>query len=501
MKTLGSGSILKRIVITFGFAGICIAIGFMLATGWETPTRAVAQNPNSYSTTDANKIPLVDEEGNSPFVHVAEAVKPVVVNITAEKIVKGHQGIPFDVFDWGPFFGQPPDKRMETPHVTQGGSGIIIDLDGHILTNNHVVADAEEITVKLADGSEYSAKIIGSDAETDVALIKLDGKVSPEMVAKLGDSDKIRIGEWAIAVGNPFGLDWTVTVGVISARGRSNLAIGGATGPSYQDFIQTDASINFGNSGGPLLNIRGEVIGINTAINASAQGIGFAIPINLASKVVDQLKESGEVRRGYLGIFPSELDEIKREALGIDEDIKGIFVDGVQEDTPADEGGLRGGEVILDVDGTPVEDVTGFRFLIADYPPNSKVKLKVWREGKSKVITFTLAERKEFVNKTNAPPMKTEQLWLGIEVSPVDGVLGKRLGLEDVKGVLVVRTIPETPASGLLESGDVIVEVGGMVIENMEDYSSAIEKLKDRQKAIPFWIYRNGLRTFVPIRP
>jgi len=161
MKTFGTGSMFKRIVITFGFAGICIAVGFMLATGWETPTRAVAQNPDSYSATDAAKIPLVDEEGNSPFVLVAEAVKPVVVNITAEKIIEGHKGIPFDAFDWGPFFGQPPDKRMETPHITQGGSGIIIDLEGHILTNNHVVADAEEITVKLADKSEYSAKIIG----------------------------------------------------------------------------------------------------------------------------------------------------------------------------------------------------------------------------------------------------------------------------------------------------------------------------------------------------
>jgi len=501
MKTFGTGSMFKRTVITFGFAVICIAIGFILATGWETPTRVVEQHQYSYPKVDVDKIPVIDEEGNSPFVHVAEAVKPVVVNVTAEKAIKGHQGIPFDVFDWGPFFGQPPDKRMETPHITQGGSGIIIDIEGHILTNNHVVADAEEITVKLADKSEYSAKIIGSDSETDIALIKLDGKVSPEMVAKLGDSDKIRIGEWAIAVGNPFGLDWTVTVGVISARGRSNLAIGGATGPSYQDFIQTDASINFGNSGGPLLNIRGEVIGVNTAINAAGQGIGFAIPINLASKVVAQLKESGEVRRGYLGIFPSELDEIKREALGIDDDIKGIFVDGVQENTPADEEGLRGGEVIIEVDGTPVEDVTGFRFLIADYPPHSKVKMKVWRDGKSKNITFTLAERSEFVNRTDAPQMKSEQLWFGIEVTPTDGVLGRRLGLEDIKGVLVVRIAPESPASGLLEGGDVIVEVGGVQIENVEDYLKAIEKVKDRKKAIPFWIYRNGLRTFVPIRP
>ncbi|NQU06841.1 MAG: PDZ domain-containing protein, partial [Calditrichaeota bacterium] len=195
------------------------------------------------------------------------------------------------------------------------------------------------------------------------------------------------------------------------------------------------------------------------------------------------------------------LDEIKREALGIDDDIKGIFVDGVQENTPADEEGLRGGEVIIEVDGTPVEDVTGFRFLIADYPPHSKVKMKVWRDGKSKNITFTLAERSEFVNRTDAPQMKSEQLWFGIEVTPTDGVLGRRLGLEDIKGVLVVRIAPESPASGLLEGGDVIVEVGGVQIENVEDYLKAIEKVKDRKKAIPFWIYRNGLRTFVPIRP
>lgn len=501
MITIGSGDTIRRILITSGFAAFCIIIGFLLATGWETPSKVIAQPEDPSATGVSNRIPLIDSQGNSPFVEVAEAVKPVVVNITAEKTFDEHQAIPFDIFDWGPFFGEPQNKQRQRPHITSGGSGIIIDREGYIITNNHVIADAENITVKLADQSEYHAEIIGTDRETDIALIKLDEKVGTEMVAKLGDSEKIRTGEWAIAIGNPFGLDWTVTVGVISARGRSNLNIGGGVGPSYQDFIQTDASINFGNSGGPLVNIRGEVIGVNTAINAQGQGIGFAIPINLASKVAEHLKASGEVHRGYLGIYPAELDEIKREALGIDEDIKGIFVDGVQENTPADKSGLRGGEVITSIEGEPVKDVTSFRFRIADYPPDSKVKMEVWRDGKTKKMTFKLVDRSEFINQREEPKIKREQFWLGIEVTNTDSRQGQRLGVEGIKGVLVIDVDSGSPARGLLEPGDIIVEVGGMEIIDTVDYKRAVDKLKDRKKAIPFWIYRKGLRTFVPIRP
>ncbi len=490
---------LKRAIPATFLAIFCFTVGFYMATGWEMPHKATAQP----SVVPAVHVPLLDGEGNSPFMTVAEAVKPVVVNITVEKIIEGHPQIPFDVFDLKPFFGQPNenDQRPHSaPHVTSGGSGIIIDASGYILTNNHVVADADIITIKFADETELPAEIVGTDPETDVALIKVDVHLADNMVAKLGDSDQIRIGQWAIAMGSPFGLDWTLTVGVVSARGRSNLRIGGQ-GPSYQDFIQTDASINFGNSGGPLVNIRGEVIGVNTAINTQGQGLGFAIPINMAKKVIKQLRENGSVRRGYLGIFPTPLDEMKREALGIDVDIKGVFVDGVQVNTPADEGGLKGGDVITSVDGTQIEDVSGFRFKIADYPPGSKVNMKVWRDGEEQTMKFELGERSEYLNVPGETKLKREELWLGIEVLSTNSVEGKRTGVNNLKGVLVVAIEPNSPSEGFLEPGDVITEIGNHTIESIEDYNKATDALKDRKKAIAFWVNRNGRQTFIPIRP
>lgn len=499
----------RRLLAMAGFALICIAAGFMLATGWETPTQVAARPnivpaSNPYSTGDSN-VPLIDDQGRSPFVRVAETVMPVVVNITAEKKIAGHPAVPFDMFDFGPFFGEPPQNRQrqqQMPRVTSGGSGMIVSHDGLILTNNHVVSDAEDIKIKFSDKTELPAKLIGADPETDVALLKVDKEFPDELVAKLGNSDNIHIGDWAIAVGNPFGLDWTVTVGVISARGRSNLRIGGDEGPSYQDFIQTDASINFGNSGGPLVNIRGEVIGVNTAINAQGQGIGFAIPINLVNKITQQLLATGEVRRGYLGVVPGELDEMKREALGLDESIKGVFVESVQVDTPADKGGLEGGDVIIEMDGNRVESVSDFRFRVADHPPDSKLAMVVLRDGKKKELGFTLADRKEYVkNGGVAPRMKGEELWLGIQVVPTNESHGQRLGVQDEDGALVISVMPESPAEGLIEPGDIIVEIGGMEIAGVQDFKAASEKLKDRKKAIPFWVVRDGRRTFVPIRP
>jgi len=431
---------------------------------------------------------------------------PVVVNITAEKKLTNHPAVPFDMFDMGPLFGDPPggkgNRQPRMPHVTSGGSGMLISTDGLILTNNHVVSDADDIKVKFADKSEYPAKLIGADPETDVALLKVDAEFPQDQVAKLGNSDDIHIGDWAIAVGNPFGLDWTVTVGVISARGRSNLRIGGEDGPSYQDFIQTDASINFGNSGGPLVNIRGEVIGINTAINAEGQGIGFAIPINLASKITAQLLASGEVKRGYLGVVPGELEEVKREALGLDESVKGVFVESIQADTPADKGGLEGGDVIVEMDGNKVESVSDFRFRVADHPPDSKLTMVVLRDGKSRELSFTLADRKDYMNRDNTQPrMKGEELWLGIQVVPTNSPQGQRMGVEEEDGVLVIQVTPDSPAEGSIEPGDIIVEIGGMEIGSVGDFKAASEKLKDRKKAIPFWVVRQGRRTFVPIRP
>lgn len=503
MNTSKNRPTFNKFAIIAAFATLCFTAGFFLATSWEMPARAGAQT--SPVVTAADKIPpvlpIVDEEGNSPFVAIAEIVKPVVVNISAQKNLANHPRIPFDIFDMGPFFRDNGEGSRRVPQVTSGGSGIVISEEGYILTNNHVISGADEIIVKFADNSESTAKIIGADPETDVALIKVDRSIPAEMIARLGDSDKIRIGGWAIAVGNPFGLDWTVTVGVISARGRSNLRIRGDAGPSYQDFIQTDASINLGNSGGPLVNIHGEVIGINTAINAQAQGIGFAIPINLAKRIVDQLKDSGIVRRGYLGMVPTELTDVKKEALGINPDVEGVFVEGVQPNTPAEDGGLIKGDVILGINGEPVTEVTDFRFRIADIPPSSRVRMDILRSGKIKNLKFKLADRSEFLKAAGIPEIIGDDLWLGIETVPTDSPHGKRLGVDEMKGVLVIRIEPDSPADGFLDPGDVIVEIGDHEIRSIRDYLDAAEELKDRKKAIAFWVIRDGRQTFVPIRP
>ncbi|MBC8205165.1 MAG: trypsin-like peptidase domain-containing protein, partial [FCB group bacterium] len=341
-------SIFTLMAVTF----ILIGIIFASRMEWTDTTVAEVQTPIIPAKSVVN-LGLTE----SPFIAVAEMVKPAVVSISSEmeSTVPRMQ----DFFDRGPFrdFFEPRTPQKMQPRKAQsGGTGIIISSDGYILTNNHLAEKAAKITVTLADGDEYEAEIAGADPMTDVALLKIDKNLKPSQVAKLGDSDAIKIGQWAIAIGNPFGLDWTVTVGVISAKGRGGLNISGG-GPDLQNFIQTDASINFGNSGGPLVNIRGEVIGINTAINTQGQGLGFAIPINMARQVVDQIKNEGKVSHGYLGMLPAPLTNAKKEALGLDKDVKGIFVDHVEPNTPADEGGLEPGDVIVELENEKIADV------------------------------------------------------------------------------------------------------------------------------------------------
>jgi len=484
-------------------ATVCVGAGFMLATGWDMPQRVTAQhNPTGAASLAAMKYAKLNEVGESPFIAVAAMVKPTVVNIQAEKTLGSNPKVPFDMFDWGPFFGEPPNRKpgSRVPSVTSGGTGIIIGKDGLIMTNNHVIADANIITVKLSDGTESIAEIIGTDPDTDVAVIKINKTLPDEMIARIGDSDATQIGEWAIAIGSPFGLEQTVTVGVISARGRSNLNVGGRGGPSYQNFIQTDASINFGNSGGPLVNIHGKVIGVNTAINAQGQGIGFAIPINLAMKIANQLVNNGEVKRGYLGVYPRNLDELTREALGIDSDVTGVLIETVQPDTPAEEGGLKGGDIVTSIGDHKVSTMSDFRFKIADYPPDSQVKMEIVRKGKNKTLKFKLGDRSLYLNQQSSAPSQPE-LWLGIRVGPTDGPRGMRMGLGDSKGVLVLEVQSESSAEGLIEPGDVIVEIGGNEIRSVDDFMSASKELAERTKAIPFWIERQGRRMFIPIKP
>jgi serine protease Do len=500
----------KNVFVTAVLSIIFIFIGVLVASNLNLSPRPQAQSNPEVISSPAEVEPSSSFQG-SPFVAVAERLKPTVANISAERITErsATPWFPFRFFDdpFGDFFRerereQPPQRRKMKEQSL--GSGVIIDRQGHILTNNHVIRGAEEIKVRLSDDREFRATIVGQDPETDVALIKLqiDGLLPAEEVAVLGDSDEIQVGDWAIAVGNPFGLDRTVTVGVISAKGRSNLDIVGGT-PAYQNFIQTDASINFGNSGGPLVNIRGQVIGINTAINVQGQGIGFAIPINMAKKVSDELKARGKVIRGYLGMLPQEITPDIAEAKELPS-TEGVLVGQVNEDTPAERGGLKVGDVIVSFADQKVKTVKQFRLLVAEKSPGSEVHITVIREGKKKELTVTLGDRSQYLDLISEGDEgeQEEPLWLGIEVEEIVGQVARRFGLEGQKGVVVTRVEVGSPADdkGIVE-GDVILRIGNQDVDGIEDYGRIKRSLEDQKKAVLFLIKRGDQTSFVAIKP
>jgi len=493
--------VLKRLTGVAILAVTFTLLGILFASRMEWTGSSDAQSqPDEKLQQKLQSSGLITPEGESPFVAVAAKVKPAVVNITAKKKGKGSGSDEF--FNFGPFRDLfPPGFHPEIPRgVTSGGSGIIVDDGGYILTNNHVVGGATEIKVVDSDQHEFEAEIVGTDDQTDVALIRVkDAKFRTDMVAELGNSDSIKIGDWAIAIGDPFGLDWTVTVGVVSAKGRSNLAIAGG-GPTYQDFIQTDASINFGNSGGPLVNIKGQVIGVNTAVNTQGQGIGFAIPINLAKNVMSQLRTAGQVTRGYLGLVPRQLDDPTREALKLDRNVKGVFVDQVEDNTPASKGGLEAGDVITQVDGTPVDDPTQFRFLIAEHKPGSAVTLTVIRDGHMQDMKFTLADRKDFAQA--APQQETEETsWLGVHVAGLNAPEARRWQIDAKEGVVITDVDFESPAQGKLAPGDVIIELNRRPVRNLSDYRKMAANLADTKEAVLFRIIREGRKTYEAVKP
>jgi Do/DeqQ family serine protease len=337
---------------------------------------------------------MPDKEGRggpeNPFIRVAELVTPSVVNISTVTTGKGRTPTElFRPFGNDPFFRDFFDRFFEgMPRRRQQaslGSGVIIEKRGLILTNNHVVKDADEITVKFADKHEVKGKVVGTDAKTDLAVIRVDAK-DDLPVATLGDSDTLQVGEWAIAIGNPFGLDHTLTVGVISATGRSEVGIA-----AYENFIQTDASINPGNSGGPLLNVRGEVIGINTAIVASGQGIGFAIPVNMARRVMEDLVKRGKVTRGWLGIGIQPLTPELAKSFGVSAD-EGILVNQVMPKSPAEAAGLKVGDLILSLDGKPLKDARQMQRLVAEAEIGKTIEVVVLRDKTKRALKIQVGE-------------------------------------------------------------------------------------------------------------
>ena len=428
------------------------------------------------------------------FVELAEKLGPVVVNISTTEMIKPNRtpglpgGDPFGEF-WRRFFGEP---FQQGPFRRQGlGSGVITDRDGTIVTNNHVVANADKITVKLQDEREFEGKVLGRDAKTDIAVIKIDaGGNLP--VAPLGDSDRLEVGEWIVAMGSPFGLANTVTTGIISAKGRH---IG--AGP-YDNFIQTDASINPGNSGGPLINLRGEVVGINTAIFSQTGGnigIGFAIPINLVKEILPELKSEGKVTRGWLGVSIQRVTPAIAESLGMDK-ARGALVATVIEGSPADQAGIKTGDVIVEYDRQKIEASNDLPILVARTDVGKTVKLAVMRDNKEMSISVKIGELKQEELVASGPqPGK-----LGLAVQNVTREIAESLGMNRAEGVVVTAVEPQSVASEAgLRRSDVILEVNRNRIGNVSDFQKAVSDTR-RGANMLFLIRRGGNNLFLALK-
>ncbi|MFQ5950292.1 MAG: Do family serine endopeptidase [Nitrospiria bacterium] len=426
---------------------------------------------------DFEKGVLLLEQFQSTFITIAERVKPSVVNIAPSGSVTSSPN-------------RPRQSPREAPPGS--GSGVIIDKEGHIVTNNHVVGDAKEVEVRLSDKSKYKGRVIGKDRDTDLALIKIDAGKDLSFVT-LGDSNDIKVGQWVIAVGNPFGLDRTVTVGVISALGRENVNLS-----RYENFIQTDASINPGNSGGPLFNIRGEVIGINTAIINFAQGIGFAIPSNMVQSVTSQLKTKGRVTRGWLGVGIQPLTPELAKKFGVEEGL-GVLINEVFEGDPAHKGGIRPGDIILKVNGERVDTPNTLARVIAGFIPGEKTRIEVLRDGKSLILDIELVERKDEAVTASIP--KQPEAFLGLNVEDLTPEIAEKFKIKGDKGAIITKVEPESAAEAEgLREGDLINEVNREQVNNAEDFHKAMRKTK-KEEAVLLRVTRENRAFFIVLKP
>ena len=432
---------------------------------------------------------------NQAMSEVVSAVKPSVVNIASVKTVKAAE-------KQAPFFNEPFFKRFfgdefrnyDKPreHKRSGlGSGVIVDKKGYILTNNHVIRGADEIKVTLADKREFKGTVIGTDQKTDLAVIKIDSDNLP--VLQLGDSDNLKIGETVFAIGNPFGLSQTVTTGIVSATGRANVGIA-----DYEDFIQTDAAINPGNSGGALVNIRGELIGINTAIFSTSggyQGIGFAIPSAMAKAVMESLINKGKVVRGWLGVSiqPLTNDLVKQFNLSDD---TGALVGDVVEDSPAEKADIQRGDVITEFDGKAVKDVTHLRNMVADADPGKEVTLKLIRDGKIKAVKVKIAE---MPSEIHAQSQLFENQFKGVSVQNLTPQLKESLAIpKRVAGVLIIDVDEDSPAGGALMKNDIIMEINRQKISSIKDYEEIVSGIPpDKDNLI--LVFRKGSAVYITL--
>jgi len=439
---------------------------------------------------DQGSIAALRQMGKA-FASIAEKASPAVVAIKAEQTVTqqsyGYDESPFgspygdEFFDF--FFRRSPRQRApRTPQrkqvTTAQGSGFIISPDGYILTNNHLVGDAEKVFVEVVDGRKFTAEKIGTDEDSDVAVVKIDANDLKYL--KMADSDTLEVGEWVLAIGNPLGLSHTVTAGIVSAKGRSGFGLA-----TLENFIQTDAAINFGNSGGPLIDLDGEVVGINAAIvGASGNiGIGFAIPINMAKHIYEQLKSGGKIERGFLGVRPQDMDPDYAKAFGL-KDSKGVLIPEVDVGSAAEKAGIKHNDVILEFNGQPVESANDLRNRIAMLKPGTKVPIVIWRDGKRKTVTAELGKLDSKSANGGAAPEETLDE-LGFSVQNLTDELAERYGYVGQQGVMVISVEPGSQADrASIVPGMLIKEVNQQQIKNTKDFNDAIEQAKNKGTAL-----------------
>jgi serine protease Do len=494
LKSIWSGNVGLKGVLLVALVSLVVGLGISGSLDWLAPSRAVNMMGESGSPEPRTAGQLPD------FVALAKKMRPLVVNISTTQVSEGRGaqqefGNPFgedDPFNdfWKRFFGGPLPRGPQRQRSL--GSGFIIDADGTILTNNHVVENAQKILVKLSDEQEYEAKVVGRDTKTDIAIIKVNTKTALT-AASLGDSDTLEVGEWVMAIGNPFGLDSTVTSGIVSAKGRH---IG--QGP-YDNFIQTDASINPGNSGGPLINLRGEVVGINTAIFSRSGGnigIGFAIPINLVKELLPQLRGKGKVTRGYLGVLIQKVTPEIADSLGMDRG-RGALVANVSKDGPAEKAGVKVGDVIIEFDGKEIKDSGDLPIVVARTPVDRKVRMKVLRDKKELQLTVSVGELKDEEVVASAP----EKGELGMTVQRLTPQIAESLGLEKAEGVVVSAVDPGSAADEAgIRRGDVILEVDRKPIRNIDEYKKSLAGVR-KGKGVLLLVRRGESTLFLALKP
>ncbi len=471
---------------------ILILAAVFAVVGMHLPCEASAKD----KVVSKESISLLDKLSDA-IAEVADVSRPAVVNISTTSTVTMEQNPFGDMFNdpfFRRFFGDQFDHGQKRKYKSSSlGSGVIVNSDGYILTNNHVVKDADDIKVILFDKREFKGKVVGTDPRTDLAVVKIDAKNLPTL--KFGESGKLKTGDIVLAIGNPFGLNQTITMGIVSAVGRSNIGLA-----DLEDFIQTDAPINPGNSGGALVNASGELVGINTAIFSTSggyMGIGFAIPSDMAKNVMESIIKSGKVVRGWLGVSIQDLTADLASSLGIKE-TTGALISGVEKGGPAEKAGLKRGDLVVGLNGKKVEDSTHLRNMVSATSPGTKIDIKIIRDGKEQVISVTLGEYSE---KKIVKSTEYDNALKGVTVQELTRSLREKLDLpENVSGVVVTGVSRELGEQGLLRPNDVIQEVNRTAIQNVQDYDHAVSRIKAKEPIL-LLLFRSGGSFYLTIRP